>query len=326
MKIIALMATYNEADIVQQSVSYMIAQGIPLIILDSSTDGSSEILSEFLGKGLLAIDKSPSGNFELEKILERLWEDVSKENPDWIVLCDADEFLEPPCKGMSLKEAIEFEAREGYNMIQFNNFEFLLTRLDQHSRETDVRRRLRYYTWYDDMRFNAFKFYPGTKIGEGGGHFPTFPLDIEVKISPNKFILRHYRFRSYEQGLKKVFDERLPRYSQEEVSKGWHTHYKNFKRTQEYFVVDSKNLTRYDEDGRWNLTRKFDPYFGAFSVDTPQSEAIVLRRKLAERTAAYDKANQDLKTAQTEMDAIKSSFGYKLMKFYSRLIDGLLSR
>ncbi|MEM4650090.1 MAG: glycosyltransferase family 2 protein, partial [Candidatus Bathyarchaeia archaeon] len=248
------MAVYNESDIVGQVIDHLISQGIPLVIIDNgSSDGSYEICSEYVGKGVLTIKRMQTEKFELELLLLKLHEIALKYNPDWELLNGADEFLESPYRGLTLKEAIELEAKKGYNLIQFNNFEFYPTEKDDSS-ERDVRKRIKYYSWSDDFQFRCWKVYPGMTIHEGGGHIPKFPEGISIKVSPNKFIMRHYKIRSYEHGLKKVFYERLPRYSPTGLKKGWHIHYNNFKRDKNYFVIDSSKLTRYDEDGNWNLT------------------------------------------------------------------------
>lgn len=294
MKIVGMMPVYNEADIVAQSVAYLISQGIELVILDSSTDGSYEIVSKFLGKGVISIKKFHSDKFEQEKILSKLCQMAESQTPDWEVICDADEFLESPRRELTLKQAIELEDARGYNIIQFNNFEFMLTERDLHAKERDIRKRLRYYTWNDDFRFRAFKFYPGTRIHEHGGHFPIFQILHEVNISPNKFVLRHYRFRSYEQGLRKVFEERLPRYSPHELNKGWHVHYKNFRKDKRYFVIDPKRLNRYEEDGNWNYVKTFDVSFRAWTAEGPVSEITVLHRRVDEKSAKIVQLQREL--------------------------------
>jgi len=341
MNIIGMMAVYNESDIVSQSVAHMISQGIPLVVLDnSSTDGSYEIVSELLGKGVISVERFRSEKFELVKILQRLWGMATALVPDWVVLCCPDEFLESPSRNLTLKEAIEREAAQAYNMIQFTNFEFMLTEVDRDSQEKDVRKRLRYYTMHDDLHFRAFKFYKGTTIHDYAGDFPIFPIDIEVNISPHKFVLRHYRFRSYEHGLKKVFEDRLPRYSPDELSRGWHVHYKRFKKDIGYFVINSKELTRYEEDGKWNPTRTFDPNLGTWTAPDVRlllSEITVLRRKLDERTGLAQRLDREVKEAKNEraelvlqlsearneLQMFRQSFGYAFMKFYSSRIDRL---
>jgi len=274
IRIVGMIPVYNELDIIEQIILHLIKEGIHLVILDSSTDGSFKKCSKYLGKGVLSIEKFPNKEFELQLILQKLYKLALKQNPDWILLNDADEFVESPYDGLTLKESIELEDHKGYNLIQFNNFEFWPTEKDQDSAEKDIRKRFKYYTWNDDYRFRAWKVYPGTVIHTTAGHYPKFPVDIDYKVSPNKFILRHYKFRSYEHGLKKVFDERLQRYSQKEFKKGWHIHYAKFGKDKKYFVIDSSKLSEYKENGDWNLARTFDGYFGA--CDTSSTVSIFL--------------------------------------------------
>ncbi len=152
----------------------------------------------------------------------------------------------------------------GYNLIQFNCFNFVLTEKDYNSHEPDVRKRLKYYTWNSDFHFKAWRYYPGTDLIATGGHKPTFPQDIVEHLFPAKFISRHYMFRSLEHGMRKVFKERLPRYDPEERAIPWHGHYNNLKPDPNYFIADSLKLSKYGEDGRWVLEKKFDAYFGAW--------------------------------------------------------------
>jgi len=93
---------------------------------------------------------------------------------------------------------------------------------------------------------------------QAGSGLAIFPRDVRVRLSPHKFTMRHYAIRSYEQGLRKAFDERLARYPEHEKRK-WGLHkYARFGREERYFIISSSMLTRYDEDGRWVLERKFD--------------------------------------------------------------------
>ena len=102
-------------------------------------------------------------------------------------------------------------------------------------------------------------------VFETYGHDTNCPDGIRTKVSPNKFVLRHYKIRSYEHGLRKIFSKRLPRFLPEDRTKGWNVQYDNIGTDRNYFVIDSTKLTRYDEDGNWNLTKTFDSSFGAWN-------------------------------------------------------------
>jgi glycosyltransferase involved in cell wall biosynthesis len=261
LRVVGTVSVYNEADILGQVLAHLHEQGIMFVVLDGgSEDGSVEIAQSFRDKGLLEHRIVRRNSFTLREDLDCLIEMASVYFPDWILKNDADEFLEPREQGRTLLDAIVAEDQFGSNIIQFDNFEFCLTEMDSGSSEPDIRKRLRFYTWSDDFRYKAWRYYPGATYRESGGHYPLFPRGIKAKVSPRKLVMRHYRFRSPEQAVRRVFKERLPRYSPEERANGWHAHYDHFKEDPQFFVLDSDMLSRYDGDCRWDLTKRFDWY------------------------------------------------------------------
>ena len=129
---------------------------------------------------------------------------------------------------------------------------------------------MRFYRWVDDYRYKAWKYYPGTTNRDGAGHFPVFPRGIKPRVSPRKFVMRHYPFRSPEQAVRKVFVERLPRYAPEERAIGWHGHHDHFKEDWKSFVVDSALLSEFNGTGAWPRT-DWNPNEGRIS---PTSEYL----------------------------------------------------
>jgi len=258
-----MIPVFNESDIIENVVRHLISQGIRLAILDNgSTDGTYEVCSRFLGHGVISLERLVTEHFNFDLLEQELYRQVLDQNADWALLSGADEFLESPYPDLTLKEAIEFENQKGYNLIQFNNFEFWPTEQDYASHEPDVKKRMRHYTWNDDMQFRCWRIIPDIRVTGTTGHYPQFPEGQEVRIPRTKYILRHYRIRSYEQGIRKVFSERLPRYSDEERNKGLHVQYDKFERDPKFFIANSKNLTLYHEDGKWSLRKTFDWTWG----------------------------------------------------------------
>jgi len=249
-KLIGLMLVFNEIDIIEQTLNYGINQGVEFVIMDNgSTDGSFEICQKYLGKGVLKIERIFTKNFALDFLLKKIYKLAMTFDPDWLILWDADVFLESPFKNKKLKDSVKKVASDGYNCIQFNNFEFWPTKKD--SQSADVRKRMKYYTWNDDFRLLCWK------AGRGVRNINAHTLNLKhPKIYPVKFIMRHYKIRSFEQGLRKVFEERLPRFFNQPP--GWHVHYNLMKKEKKYFIIDKAKLTKYHEDGIWNLERKFD--------------------------------------------------------------------
>jgi glycosyltransferase involved in cell wall biosynthesis len=252
---------YNEADILEQVLAHLHEQGIMFVVLDGgSDDGSIEIAQNFRDKGLLEHRIVRRNSYAVREDLHCLIEMASNYSPDWILMNDADEFLELREQGRTLLETIIAEDQLGFNIIQFDNFEFCLTETDSRSSEPDIRKKLRFYTWSDDFRYKAWRYYPGATDEENGGHYPVFPRGIKAKVSPRKLVMRHYRFRSPEQAVRRVFKERLPRYAPEERAIGSHHQYDHFEEDPQFFVLDSHMLSRYDGDYNWDLTRRFDWY------------------------------------------------------------------
>jgi glycosyltransferase involved in cell wall biosynthesis len=258
VRIVATIPVYNEADMLDQVLNHLYQNGVSFVVLDGgSQDGSIEIALSYRGRGLLEHKLVPRERRRLELDLDCLLEMASRYYPDWILSNDADEFLEAPNRRETLHDAISKEHRLGFNLIQFDNFEFCLTEKDCNSKETDVRKKLRFYSWSDDHRYKAWKYYAGTSHCV---HFPRFSNGVRTKVSPRKFVMRHYRFRSPEQALHRVFKDRVPRFAPEERAKGWHYQYDHFTEEERSFIIDSKRLSRYNEDGKWDLTKRFDWY------------------------------------------------------------------
>ncbi|MGP8129104.1 MAG: glycosyltransferase family 2 protein [Candidatus Bathyarchaeia archaeon] len=264
------MAAYNEADILEQVLKYHIDQGLQLIIADNgSTDGSREIAERYIGRGVLAVQKIPTDYIDLHLLMSSLSEVAAKHEPNWLVLIGADEFLETSDKanGETLVEGLRTEDSKGYGVIQFDTYEFWPTRLDDSS-EKDVRCRMRYYTWLSAYNFRAYRWTRGSRFYENA-HYPTPAPGTVLRISPRKFILRHYRYRSFEHGVRKAFQERIPRFRNQ--SERW-VHYDNAIPKKPYFVRDPRELNFYSEDGRWLRSRKFDPMFGSYDWEKNQPD------------------------------------------------------
>jgi glycosyltransferase involved in cell wall biosynthesis len=303
-----MIPVYNESDIIGQVVYHLISQGVQLVIIDNgSNDGSFEICRKFLSKGVLRVERLWTEKHEWRLMLRELYKLALEYSPEWALLSGADEFLESPYRGLTLSEAIKIEASKGHNLIQFDNFEFWPTEKDRNRRVRDVRKRIKYYTWNDDDQFRCWKVYPAIKVDEFGSHKPSFPPRVAEKVSPNKFVLRHYKIRSYEHGLRKVFDERLPRYSKPELRLGWHVHYNNFVRDERHFIIDSQQLTRYNDDGNWSLTKTFDGSFGAWNPPSINERLSNLQRKINE-------LNEENRRLKQEIERLESSYALRFTR------------
>jgi len=255
MKIVGIVPVYNEEDIIEESLTYLISQGIEPVVLDNgSTDGTYEICKKFFDNDQIKLERFFSKKIDWALSLRKLYDLALMQSPDWMIKSDGDEFLESGVDNLSLKDAISEEASKGYNLIQFNGFNFFMTDDDNLSANS-IRERMKYYSFSDDYLYRAWRVYPG--IYPFDGHLPVFPYDQKYVLSPRKMVLRHYRFTTTLQAEKKM-KERLSRINgTAEYRNGWHIHYDKIKKENFSKKLDHNILTKYFEDNQWNLKVKF---------------------------------------------------------------------
>ena len=231
--VVAIVAAYNEADIIEQCIVDLIAQGLQVYVIDDgSTDGTATLVEQFLGRGVLAVERRsrPASDgvdaFDWEGILARKAQLASELDADWFLHHDADEFREGPWFGLSLKASIQLVDASGYNAIDSAclNFRPVAERFE---RGVDVRQAFRYYepaALHDRIQIRCWK--RGERLVDlvsSGGHEAEF---AGRKVFPIRFLLRHYPIRSQEHGERKVFVERRPRFRARERERGWHVQYR----------------------------------------------------------------------------------------------------
>lgn len=252
MKLVRMLTMYNEEDIIERSIRWYADQGIKSVIVDNgSTDASYGICSRLIGKGVLDLATYATEEYEEAALLDRVLQLAQTHNPDWLLLADADEFYESFCGG-NLKEAIIAESVKGYNAIQFHNMEFWMT-VEDNCNEPDIIKRIRHYSYFDSNRFKCYANIPGINISKKLGHAPAFPEQSMMRLSPNKFISRHYKFRSLEQGYRKIGRVRP---TKDKPAQNFH--YLQFLKTPDFFIIPATRLNVYTEDHNWIIERKFD--------------------------------------------------------------------
>jgi hypothetical protein len=228
-KVCALMSIYNEEDIIEESVSKLIASGVDVYVIDNgSTDKTIEKISHLVGRGVVEIktlhtEEDNKKVYKWELILEQI-EKISKILMyDWFIFVDADEIRYSPWPGYSLLEGVERVNNEGYNLINFKLFNFRVNEKTVSAKEFE--NSLTHYSKPEEntsIQIKAWKKTEIINITQYGGHIASVP---NPKLYPVKFIHKHYPIRSIEHGFKKLRNERLNIYSEEEKNKGWHLHY-----------------------------------------------------------------------------------------------------
>ena len=228
-KVCAIMAIYNEEDILDESISALLDGGVDVYIIDNgSTDNSVDIINKYIGGGVIGFESVKHKEFGKEvynwtKILKRKEEISLDLDYDWFIHVDADEVRCSPWTNKNLAAGIEFVDSLGYNLINFKLFNFRLSRESENFES--IQNRMRSYSnveKFNSMQVKAWKKSRYVNIVTHGGHLALVP---SPKIFPVRFLLKHYPIRSAAQAIKKINNERKNRFSLEDKSKGWHVQY-----------------------------------------------------------------------------------------------------
>ena len=253
--VVAIIAAYNEGDVIGQVVSDLIGQGVCAYLLDhGSTDDTVARTEPYLGRGLLGIERFPlegtgvapaADQFCWESILRRKEVLAAELEADWFIHHDADELRESPWAHLDLHDAIRTVDELGYNAIDFELLDFWPTH-DGFRPGDDMRQMFRYCApgapW-NKVQIRCWKKTPDrVDLASSGGHEALFP---NRRVFPLRFILRHYPIRSQTHGERKVFRERRARFAAAELAKGWHVQYDAMLEGQN-FLRDPTTMTPYD--------------------------------------------------------------------------------
>lgn len=250
LKVLALVAAFNEEDIVGQVVADLVAQGVQVYFIDDgSTDSTVGRVEPWLDRGVIGIERRPpAATGSWAAILRRKEELAAQLDADWFLHHDADELRESPWDGVSLRDAIARVDRLGYNAIDFRVLDFWPT--DESWRPgDDPRRTFTHFVpghAYDELQIKAWKKTSApVELVSSGGHQARFS---GRRVFPLRFLLRHYAIRSSAHRQRKVFHERLPRLAAEARERGWHRQYLEAAESGAGIVRDPATLRRYDAE------------------------------------------------------------------------------
>ena len=291
-RVVALMSAYNEEDIIVPCLQYLIKQGVEVYLIDNwSTDSTVELASEFLGKGLLAIEKfppdRPSSHYVWKDILSRM-EQLTKEIPaDWFIFHDVDEIRSSPWPGLRLRDAIRKVDREGFNAIDHTLITFFPVDND-FSAGDDFEAYFKHFEFsVRPGQFLEIKAWKNSgksvSLSNSGGHEIKF---AGRRIYPFRFLLKHYPIRSQTHGEKKIFRERKPRWLPQERSNGWHTHYDHIKKGHS-FLRQPGELKLFDESAFGELVDWTAAHIKALQP-APDSVLTLVDMELKKKTEAID--------------------------------------
>ncbi len=309
----AIVAAYNEADIVEQVVADLIEQGVQVYVLDDgSTDGTAVAVERFLGRGVLQIETlaapraaASSPPFDWERILVRKAQLAQTLDADWILHHDADEFRESPWRGVPLVDAIRRVDALGFNAIDFASLDFWPVH-DRFQPGDDVRAAFTAYAErapYDRVQVRCWKKTQApVDLASSAGHDVQFP---GRRVFPIRFISRHYPIRGQAHGERKVFRERRGRFRESERARGWHVQYDGIEPGAS-FIRDAATLTPYDGDAvRLALTLR---HRGVEALETSLGEARCIadaqRRQLDAQRRQLDALQRQVEALQRQVDQL----------------------
>src|SRR5688500_11424 len=151
MRIVAILAARNESLYIRRCLQSLIANGLEVYVIDNdSEDGTAGIAREFIGKGVIDVERHPYlGSFDFVRMLEHKTAICGRIDADWFMHCDADEIRQAPAPYANLAEAVADVDRQGYNAINFDEFVFLPTAEHEHYENTDYVAEMRNYYFFD---------------------------------------------------------------------------------------------------------------------------------------------------------------------------------
>jgi hypothetical protein len=248
-RVLAIVPTYNEEDIVAQTLGDLIAQGLDVYLLDNwSSDRTVDRAWSYLGRGLVGLERfppeGPAETYHLSAILRRV-EELACEHQwaEWVMLHDADERRRSPWPGTQLREAFWRVDRSGYSCVDHVTLNFWPVDDLFDAERDELERYFEYFEFSDHPghfhQRRAWKRQPRVELVASAGHDVIFP---GRRVYPYKFLLKHYPIRSQAHGMRKVLYERSARWNSEERAQGWHRQYDETPR----FVRDPRTLTCFD--------------------------------------------------------------------------------
>lgn len=248
--VLAIVTTYNEADIIDALLRRLTGGGVRVHVIDNwSTDDTFAIAEAHAAPGRVSVERFPASGptpyFELQPLLRRLGEVAHHSGADWVVHHDADEIHESCWPGVSLRQGLWVADFYGFNCIDHTGFEF--RPVDERWQPgDDLESSFEYFEFASShAHFTLLKKWKPQSArvdnAETGGHRADFD---GRRVFPYKFPIRHYSLRSTAHARRKLFAERKPRFSPEERAKGWHTHYDHYDETST-FVWDPAALYRW---------------------------------------------------------------------------------
>ena len=267
MRIVAILASFNEEVFVRACFENYFAQGVEVYLIDnSSTDATVEIARQYLGRGLVGIESFPRhGSYVWEPILRRKEEVAEELGADWYLHADMDEIRRPPPGFRTIADALREAERAGANQVNFKNYLFLPTKEAPDHEHPDFERTMLWYRYMEPSYPNQVKGWKNQgratlsqrlrRLFGRDEATPPKPVDLVATgghlaavanptLWPVDFIMKHYQVLSIDHAIRKYVEKT---YSPEELARGWHG-WKGTVRPANLRLPSESEMRRYKSD------------------------------------------------------------------------------
>jgi hypothetical protein len=248
-RVVALVAAFNEDDVIEPSLTRLIGEGVEVYLIDNwSTDRTVELARNFLGRGLIGIEHfppdGPSGVYDWAPMLARMEQLSTELGAHWYMHTDPDEIRLSPWPGVTLRDAFYHVDRLGFTAVDHNSLQF--RPIDNGYRDgTSFEDYFQHFSldYICDNQLKSWRYTGVRPLLAGAGHRVVV---TGRRVYPYHFLYKHYPHRSQQHAERKVLRERLPRYAENERRAGWHAHNLAME-APESFLWDPSELTRFEE-------------------------------------------------------------------------------
>lgn len=216
-RVVAVMSSYNDADVIAWVIRRALAQGIELVVIDNwSTDATYELASQFRGeRGFLDLLRfpahGPTRRYDFHAFIRFFMQVLHERAHDaWHMWHASDESVIAPWRGIPYRDALWLVQQEGYTCVDHHYLDFWPTsNLAPFVPGDDVVQRLLWFELRNPMLQRAWRA-PVYDIWNMG-HEVWF---AGKRVYPTRFILKNYRYRSQAHADRKRYDRstRLPQY------------------------------------------------------------------------------------------------------------------
>lgn len=247
-RVMAIVPVFNEADVIEGTLRYLIDDGIrPYVIDNWSTDSTLSIVRQFEGRGLEGFERFPPRRapqaYDLRAILGRVEELAIQLDADWFILHDADERRRSPWTSVGMRDALYHVDQRGFTCVDHVTLNFWPTD-DRYDSRLDLEAHFQHFEFsahpgHFHQRRAWKNLGQGVSLAPSAGHDATF---YGRRVYPFKFLLKHYPVRSQSHGVRKIVQERRARWNAAERSLGWHQQYDGL----EEFTRAASDLNHFD--------------------------------------------------------------------------------